>query len=83
MTASEKLMRKKKVYKAELDKATSMSGELWERATGRLDEIRTRYGLNPLQKITYIPHRIRREETEKVALEAGKGIQEAIAGHRG
>ena len=43
MTASEKLMRKKKVYKAELDKATPLSGELWERATGRLDEIRTRY----------------------------------------
>ena len=47
MTASEKLMRKKKVYKAELDKATPMSGELWERATGRLDEIRTRYGTLP------------------------------------
>ena len=47
MTASEKLMRKKKVYKAELDKATPLSGELWERATGRLDEIRTRYGTLP------------------------------------
>lgn len=47
MTASEKLMRKKKVYKAELDKATPMSGELWERATVRLDEIRTRYGTLP------------------------------------
>ena len=47
MSASEKLMRKKKVYKAELDKATPLSGELWERATVRLDEIRTRYGTLP------------------------------------
>ena len=47
MTASEKLMRKKKVYKAELDKATPMSGELWERATVRLGEIRTKYGTLP------------------------------------
>ena len=42
-------------------------------------EVLFSYHLNPLQKITYIPHRIRREEAEKVALGAGKGIQEAIA----
>ena len=39
--------------------------------------------LNPLQKITYISHRIGGELREKVALGAGKGIQEAIAGRRG
>ena len=47
MTASKKLMRKKKVYKAELDKATHMSDALWERATGRLAEIQAIYGPIP------------------------------------
>lgn len=47
MTASEKLMRKKKIYKEELDKATPLSDALWARATDRLAGIQAKYGPIP------------------------------------
>ncbi len=47
MTASEKLMRKKKIYKEELDKATPLSDTLWKQSTARLQQIRNQYGEIP------------------------------------
>ncbi len=47
MTASEKLMRKKKIYKAELDQVTPMSDALWKQSTARLEQIRNQYGEIP------------------------------------
>ncbi len=47
MTASEKLMRKKKIYKEELDKATPMSDALWKQSTARLEQIQNQYGEIP------------------------------------
>ncbi|MBQ3708812.1 MAG: L-2-amino-thiazoline-4-carboxylic acid hydrolase [Clostridia bacterium] len=47
MTASEKLMRKKKIYKEELDQVTPMSDALWKQSTARLEQIRNQYGEIP------------------------------------
>ena len=47
MNTAENLMKKKMVFKTELDKLTSNSDVLWRRATDRLAEIMTKYGSLP------------------------------------
>ena len=39
MKTAEQIMAKRTVFKAELDKRTSSSDELWKKATEKLDEI--------------------------------------------
>ena len=48
MNTAENLMKKKMVFKTELDKLTSNSDVLWRRATDRLAEIMTKYGSLPI-----------------------------------
>ncbi len=47
MTAAEKIMEKKAMIKAELDRRTPRSDELWKKATGELDAILGRYSSLP------------------------------------
>ena len=49
MTTAEKILRKKKVYKAEMNKImpVEQSDVLWQKATGKLDSIIKQYGSLP------------------------------------
>ena len=49
MTTAEKILQKKTVYKAEMDKImpVEQSDALWQKAAGKLDSIMEQYGSLP------------------------------------
>ena len=79
MKTAEQIMAKKTVFKAELDKRTSNSNELWKKATEKLDEIMKQYDTLPAGVQTHTHNKIFPSAAIYLTAKEALGEKEAFA----